>query len=152
MSKAQSMVATSSTIDALAKRLLAFETLGEMPSKAYVDEAIRVSEKLNKPFSKLAGGAGFSSFLSRALALAKAQTSLLDELQVLNDGVLVRCKTSVQLDTEESSVLDAGLLLTEILLGLLVTFIGEPLMLTLVMDAWVDQNFDTTTVSAEEKS
>jgi hypothetical protein len=94
-----------------------------------------VAEKLRRPLVTLTGIAGFRSLLARALTLAKAQASALNIVQVEPDGSLTG------LGDHEAQVSEAGVMLIAELLGLLVTFIGEHLMLTLVRDAWPDLPF-----------
>ena len=100
---------------------------------------LRVSEKLRRPLSKLVGSSGFRSLLARALTLAKAQAPGLSAVQIKPDGSLEGLS-----DLGNHDQAAAGVILIAQLLGLLVTFIGESLMLSLVLDAWVDfPVFDT---------
>ena len=99
---------------------------------------LRVSEKLRRPLSTLVGSSGFRSLLARALTLAKAQAPGLSAVQIKPDGSLEGLS---DLRNQDQA---AGVILVAQLLGLLVTFIGESLMLSLVLDAWVDLPvFDT---------
>ena len=88
-----------------------------------------VSEKLRRPLSTLAGSSGFRSLLARSLTLAKAQAPALSAVKVKPDGSLEG------LGSEDQDA-EAGVILIAQLLGLLVTFIGEGLVLSLVLDAW----------------
>ena len=97
-----------------------------MPARALV------AEKLRRPLVTLTGIAGFRSLLARALTLAKAQAPALNIVQIEPDGSLAG------FGNDEAQIEEAGLMLIAQLLGLLVTFIGERLMLTLVRDAWPD--------------
>ena len=145
------MSVASSTIKDLARRLLSFEAAnGSFPKAAIFDVALRVCEKLRTPFSRLAGPSGFSSFLARALVLAKAVSPSLLAMEVQADGTLARRDAVKQ---GQATPIDdrAGVVLVEQLLLLLVTFIGEKLTVTLVLDAWPDGAFDRTNVYAEEK-
>lgn len=89
---------------------------------------------------KLAGADGFRSLLSRALALARAQDPLLNSIQVRADGALEGCEAI----EESHHAGQAEMVLVASLLELLVTFIGEPLTLRLVRDAWPDASLDRT--------
>ena len=91
-----------------------------------------VAEKLRRPLVTLTGITGFCSLLARALTLAKAQAPALNILQIEPDGSLIG------FDNNKAQIEEAGVMLLAELLGLLVTFIGERLMLTLVSDAWPD--------------
>jgi hypothetical protein len=94
-----------------------------------------VCEKLRLPLSKLVGVAGFRSLLSRALAIAKAEVPLLIAVQVRADGSLEGLDGPGH-DQDAGAGGQAGVVIVAQLLGLLVTFIGEPLTLRLVRDAW----------------
>lgn len=121
----------------LARRLLAFEASRGPPSKAHADHATRGCERLRAPIARLAGSASYRSLLSRALALAKAEAPSLASLHVGEDGSLERAgDVEGHSDAEDAPGVEAALLAH--LLGLLVTFIGEPLTLLLVRDAWPD--------------
>ena len=93
---------------------------------------LRVSEKLRRPLSTLVGSSGFRSLLARALTLAKAQAPGLSAVQIKPDGSLEGLS-----DVGKQGHAAAGMLIAQ-LLGLLVTFIGESLMLSLLLDAWPD--------------
>ena len=119
----------------LALRLLASES--EMDAEANVASAVRVCEKLGALISKLAGAAGYRSLLARALTLAQAEVPWLRTVAVLPDGKLAGFE-----EGDAGAVSDAmgrgGSLLIAQLLGLLYTFIGEPLTMQLLKDAWPD--------------
>ena len=75
--------------------------------------------------------------MTRAMALATAEAPWLASVQVRPDGSLegfdaARSQQGAAADGEAGAVVLAQLL------GLLVTFIGEPLTLRLVRDAWPD--------------
>ena len=116
---------------AIAQQLLAYEAGGGTPSEANAAAAFRVSEKLRQPISTLAGASGFRALLSRALTLAKAQVPGLGAVQVKLDGSLEGLNEPC-----DDQVPEAGVLVIAQLLGLLGVFIGENLMLRLVVDVW----------------
>jgi hypothetical protein len=95
--------------------------------------ALSVSEKLRRRLSTLAGSSSFRALIARSLTLAKAQNPRLNAVQIQPDGSL-ECLGSEDLDAE------AGVILIGELLELLVTFIGEGLVLSLVLDSWPDLN------------
>jgi hypothetical protein len=111
----------------LAQRLLSLESPAENRSDANTFAALMVSEKLRRPLSILAGTAGFRSLLMRALTLAKREAPGLDGVQVKEDG---------SLEGLNGEVTEAGTVLIAHLVGLLETFIGEPLTLHLLNDIW----------------
>lgn len=115
----------------LARRLLALEAARDEPPVAGGGEAVRVCETLRVPLARLAGVAGFRSLLSRAVAVAKAEVPALDAVRVGPDGSLEGFD-----GVGRAEHAAAGVAVVSQLLGLLVTFIGEPLTLRLVRDAW----------------
>ena len=130
------MSSISPAIRDLAERLLASEPARAASHNGDADLAVRACERLRSPLTKLTGSAGFSSLLSRALALAKRQAPALDALRVAPDGSLMGLdELHNAIDIAGSQRQGTAILLAE-LLGLLVTFIGAPLMLKLVREAW----------------
>jgi hypothetical protein len=122
----------------LARQLLSFESTAENLSDANTSAVLMVSEKLRRPLTTLTGTAGFRSLLMRALTLARREAPMLDEVHVKEDGSLEG------LNGEET---EAGAVLISHLVGLLETFIGEPLTLRLLNDIWpnlsgADMNFE----------
>ncbi len=113
----------------LAQRLLAYEGAAESPSKTAMPAVFHVCDKLRRPLSTLAGVAGFRSLLARALAMAKHEAPILGAVKVQEDG-------SLQGMSAESA--EAGDVLVAHLIGLMTTFIGEPLTLRFLHDVWPD--------------
>ena len=95
------------------------------------------------------GVIGFSSLLSRALALAKADVPSLEAVQVRGDGSLEGFDPARQ--DEASECANQDLVLVAQLLGLLVTFIGTPLTLRLLRDAWPEAPIDEIDLKSQEK-
>lgn len=126
------MSTTTPAIKALARRLIAFEATRN-PSDGAVGAALRACETLRGPLAKFVGLAGFLSLLSRALVIAKAESPSLGSVQVGPDGSLDGLE-----GVEQNQDADAGAVVVGHILGLLVTFIGEPLTLRIVHDAWPD--------------
>jgi hypothetical protein len=118
----------------LARRLIAPDAARD-PSDGSVGDVVRACEKLRVPLAKLAGGAGFRSLLVRALALATAEVPWLDSVQVRADGSLEGFDAAGRQPGAVPGG-EAGVVVVAQLLGLLVTFIGEPLTRQLVRDAW----------------
>jgi hypothetical protein len=140
------MNTTSPAIGDLARRLIASEAARE-PSDGPVGATVRACDRMRVPLAKLVGVAGFRSLLSRALAMAKAEAPALDGVRVRPDGSLEGLDASERTMNEE-----AGVLVVARLLGLLVTFIGEPLTLLLVRDAWPDATVDGIDAGSGEAS
>jgi hypothetical protein len=130
------MSTASPAIRDCSRRLVTFEAERDESSAVRADGAVRVCEILRLRLSKLVGVAGFHSILSRALAMAKTEVPSLDEVRVGTEGSLEGFdKIGRKVDAE------AGVAIVSHLLGLLVTFIGEPLTIRLVRDAWPTASF-----------
>lgn len=130
----------SPSIRDLARRLLAVEAAGESDADAHVHEAVRVCEKLRISLTRLAGSDGFTALLRRALALAREEVPVLQTLTLKPDGCLEGLEVLAVGATDGGP--DAAAAITAHLLGLLVTFIGEPLTLRLVREAWPDASLE----------
>jgi hypothetical protein len=120
-----------------ARLLLACEAASGKASETKAQAVFRVCEKLRRPFSTLAGVEGFRSLLARALALAIAEAPSLAAVQVKADGTLGWESVESRPHLNESEAC-AEILLAQVL-GLLITFIGEPLTLHFVMDIWPEE-------------
>ncbi len=127
---------TSPAIQDLARRLLAVEAASgsALDDQPHAHEAARVTERLRIALTKFAGPSGFEALLSRALALAKSDVPALQAVNMKPNGSLE--------GFAERTVGDGGIALIAHLLGLLVTFIGEPITLNLLADAWPDESLD----------
>ena len=111
----------------LAQQLLTLEGQARVGTDGPADEAARVFERLRVTFARFAGSDGFSSLVRRALALAKADDPSLRQLSMGADGLL---------EGLEQVPDDAVLAIIAHFLELLVTFVGEPLTLRFVREAW----------------
>jgi hypothetical protein len=117
-----------------AQRLIAYEAKQNQSSGTDRPAAFGVCEKFREPLASLCGLNGYRSLLSRALALAGREVRWLRAVHVKADGSL-ECPAEIsELDKKEIS--DGENALVTQLLGLLVTFIGEPLTLSLVREVW----------------
>ena len=112
----------------LARRLLA---ASQTASGSQVHEAVAVIEKLRITLTKFAGSEGFASLLRRALVLASAEVPLLQSVKIGADGRLQGFEQIVADKGAGGAGDEAAVAITAHLLGLLVTFIGEPLTLRL---------------------
>ena len=119
----------SSSVRDLARRLLAASQTASGP---HADAAVLVIEKLRITLMKFAGTAGFASLLRRALLLAGADVPSLQSVKIGADGRLEGFEQIVADTGTGAAGLEAAVAITSHLLGLLVTFIGEPLTLRLV--------------------
>lgn len=91
--------------------------------------AARICEKLRVSITMLAGADGFSALLVRAIALARADVPSLEGVRVTADGSIAGLE---QVGDDEAGEIIAHLL------GLLTTFIGEPLTMRLLRESWPD--------------
>lgn len=103
-------------------------------------EAQRVCEKLQVSLTQFAGEDGFTALLRRALALARADVPAMQAVRLKQDCTLEGIDALAADATNGGA--DAAVALIAHLLGLLVTFIGEPLTLRLVREAWPDGSLD----------
>ncbi len=131
----------------LARRLLAVEAATPTSSGGAIDggarvqhEAVRVCEKLRISLTRLAGADGFASLLGRSLALARVEVPSLNRITVKPDCSMDGLDALAADETDGGA--RAATALAAHLLGLLVTFIGEPLTLRLVREAWPDASLD----------
>jgi len=144
------MSTTPPAIQRLARQLLAAKAASD-GSSGDAALIVRTCDKLRAPLARFAGAAGFASLLSRALALAKRQAPSLEGLWVLPDGTLMGFQEIPQDLAAAEETRQGGVILVTELLGLLVIFIGEPLTLTLVREAWPHASIETLTPRTEEK-
>jgi hypothetical protein len=129
----------------LAQRLVSYEAAADNPFEDRVSAGLRVREKLRRLLSTVVGSIGFRSLLARALTLAKTEAPGLSAAEIKPDGSLGGVN-----DLGDQDQAAAEVILIAQLLGLLVTFIGESLMLSLVLDAWPD--FSVFDILEEKRS
>ena len=120
----------------LAQSLIAHEGAAGNTSEPIEFAAFRVCETLRRPVSALTGDDGFRALLSRALALAKAESPILGAVQVAADGSFQGLE-ELGRETDKDQVREGGVILIAQLLGLLLTFIGEAMTSRLVASAEV---------------
>jgi hypothetical protein len=133
----------SSETRELAERLVAFEAAVENPSNGDALSMCPVCEKLRRTLSILTGTMGFASLMARALTLAEREASVLNAVQVRADG---------SLEGLEGEAAKAYPILIAYVLNLLITFIGEDLLLRLLHDVWPDlPSSDLTSIRKESK-
>jgi len=126
----------------LARRMLAASQTG---SDSHIPIAEIVIERLRVSLTKLAGAEGFASLLRRALALARVDVPSLKGITVGADGRLQGLDSfaadsgaGAERGGANREAEEAAVAITAHLLGLLVTFIGEPITLRLVRESWPD--------------
>lgn len=129
----------TSSLQELARRLVATSQSAAVP---HVHEAVVVSERFRISLTKFAGADGYTSLMRRALTLASEDVPCLDRIKVGAGG---RLEGFEQLDAGPGSSVARGecaVAITAHLLWLLDTFIGKPLTLKLVREAWPEVSLD----------
>ena len=94
---------------------------------------VRVYEKLRRQLGAPVGPDGFHALASRALALAKAESSGLNAVQIAANGGL-RGLGEVESGMNADDYGEPGIILIAQLLGLFLTFLGEATTLRLIED------------------
>ena len=135
----------------LAQRLLTYEAVAGENSEPAESAAFRVCERLRQPLITLAGVAGFRSLLSRALTLARAEAPSLSAVQIAADGSL-QGLDELEPQINKDQAREGGTILITQLIGLLLTFIGEGLTLSMVQAVWPEAGFDGRVFEKERKA
>lgn len=125
----------SASMRGLAQRLLAVEAANQSAAGEHVHEGVMVCEKLQIAVTRFAGSDGFSSLLRRSFALAATEVPSLQTVRFTPDGSLAWCEQAVE---AANGGPEGVVAIIAHLLGLLETFVGEPLTLRLVREAWPD--------------
>ena len=135
------MVSPSPSTRELSRQLLAASL---SVSDQDVQGAVLVSDKLRISLIRFAGVDGFTSLQRRALVLARAEMPSLQCIDVAKDG---RLQGFEQLPAD--SLVLAGAVIISHLLELLATLIGQPLMSTLIREAWPNNSMDKSHSTTE---
>ena len=134
---------TPSELQELVRRLLAYEAVAGKTPDSSESATLCVYEKLRQSLHAFAGIAAFQALATRALTLARAEAPSLGSLQVAADGSLQTLgESEPRVNPEMVQLGDGGVVLIDHLLGLLVTFLGEALTLSLLRNAWPGASFD----------
>jgi len=129
------MATTSASIQVWARQLLAVEAANRSASDACGSEVVRVCERLRVSLTQFVGADGFTALLRRALALARVDAPSLQTAKITAGGHLEGLE---EVGANAKTDAEAAIAITAHLLGLLVTFIGEPLTLSLMRDFFPD--------------
>ena len=145
------MTIPSKTRD-LADRLVACEAVATKTTEPGKSATLRVYEKLRDGLSEFVGTAGFESIASRALALARTDAPSLNAVQVSSDGELHglgqdlgEIENPIDIDNDRAGESKAGegeIILIARILGLLLLFLGEAIVLSLLRITWPAGAFD----------
>ena len=130
---------TSSSTRDLARRLLA---ASRSATDSREHEATRACGTLRISLTKFAGVAGFTSLMSRALTLARAEVPALEGVKIDADGRLEGFEQLAANAGTDAIEDEAAVAIIAKLLELLVIFIGQPLTLSLVREAWPGISLD----------
>jgi hypothetical protein len=135
------------TMRDLARRLLAASQVAPDTPDTRIHIAVLTTQRMRNSLSRFAGADGFTSLLRRALMLARQEAPSLNNIKVGVDGSLMGFDTPAaqpEAGSKNSKEADeaAALAILANLFTLLATFIGEPLTLRLVRDAWPNVPLD----------
>jgi predicted TIM-barrel enzyme len=115
----------------LARNLVASEADASTVSPQTESASVRVYERLRRQLGAPVGVGSFQALASRALALAKSESSQLGAVRIAANGDL-RGLGEVEAQMQEGS--EAGIILIARLIGLFLTFLGEATTLRLIED------------------
>lgn len=127
------METPSTSIRELARKVLNLEAASGA-SDSHPHEAVRVVETLRISLTRFAGTDGFATLMRRALVLSRAEDPSLTVVKIKPDGSIDGIEAIVAGENGN----EAASTITAHLLFLLVTFIGEPMTMRLVLEAWPD--------------
>jgi hypothetical protein len=130
----------SRSIQVLARRVLVVEAASKRANEAHLHEAVRVCEKLKTSLTRFAGADGFASLMRRTLAMARVDVPSLSHVTLKPDCSMEGLETLAAQDPHRG--VEAGTAIIAHLLGLLITFIGQPLTLRLVQESWPYASLD----------
>jgi hypothetical protein len=134
------MIRATPELRTAAERLLGLEAAAGKRAGAKPPAASRVNERFRHVLSTLLGAAGYRALLVRALTLATAEVPELSVVEVQADASLEGLNVAEKADKRRFA--EGEVVLVAHLLGLLVIFLGEALMLRLVNDAWPKVRLD----------
>jgi hypothetical protein len=129
------MGSATSHIPEFANRIVAYEAQQCPSPLSQTDCIVRVCEKLRLHLIPLIGAAGYHALISRTIALLKKDHPWSVYAGIKPDGAL---DFSLPEEPEASAGFIPGdaVAIPARLLGLLATFIGEPLTLNLALEVW----------------
>ena len=131
----------------LARSLVTCEAEAGTTSAQAQPAAVRVYEKLRRQLGSSVGMDGFNVLASRALALARVESSRLSAVQIANNGGLWGLGADdSRAGADEDG--EAGINLIAQLLGLFLSFLGEATTLRLIEDLRLQSDVNSEPVSA----
>ena len=132
------MTRTSPELRRLAERLLGYEADAGEAGAEGAAAAFRVGKKFRNALAPILGSSGFRTLLMRALTLARSEAPELMAVHVRADGSL---EGSIKPGLQSGQVAEAEVILIGRLVGLLVDFIGEELVMSLMFETWPKDAF-----------
>ena len=114
-----------------AGRLIAYERRAQKSAPGALPAAFQVCEKLRPHLATLMGGGGVRAVLGRALALTAVERSDMKSVRIEADGSLANGS-----EADGDALDESGAVLVAELLGLLIAFIGERLILQMLREVW----------------
>jgi hypothetical protein len=132
----------------LARSLVASE-VDAATTRLHTEPAtVRVYERLRQQLGASVGADGFQALASRALALAKSESSRLSAVQITVNGGLRGLGEVESRDTDDDG--EVGIVLIAQLLGLFLTFLGEATTLRLIEDLRLQVDIRTEPATTTE--
>ena len=145
------MSRASAPMRELATRLIAHETESKTSSNTKAPAAFPVIAKLRPELANLMGQTGFSTLVSRALALAKAEVPWTGKVQAQPDGALQGLEELAK-QVGPDDFFEGSVVVLALLLELLATFIGEKLTLQLLSEIWPELPVNDLHISKRDKN
>ena len=137
---------TPKTTRDLARSLVAREADSSSASLQTEPASVRVYERLRRQLGAPVGSEGFQSLATRALALARSESSRLNAVQVMANGGL-RGLGEIESQTNSGEDGDVGIILIAQLLGLFLTLLGESTTMRLIEDLRLQAEIETESVA-----
>ena len=132
----------------LARSLVASEADATTASLHTEPATVRVYERLRRQLGAPVGAESFQALASRALALAKSESPLLNAVHVTANGGM-RGLREVKSQTGADEDGETGIILIAQLLGLFLTFLGEATTLRLIEDLRLQSDSGTESAAPE---
>jgi DNA-binding response OmpR family regulator len=130
----------SDRLNKLAHQLLTYELASVFGPRRSDPVIFLVCDKLRRPLFTLAGSTGLNSILARATVLARPEVEWLKAVTISSTGTFQGLREAESRQTPLEISRGERVLVAHVL-GLLFTFIGEPLTRMLLEETWSDLSF-----------
>lgn len=132
----------------LARSLVAREAKSDTSLLQTELASVRVYERLRRQLGAPVGTEAFQTLATRALALARSESPRLNAVQIMaNGGMRGLGDGESQTNSDEN---EAGIILIAQLLGLFLTFLGEPTTLRLIEDLRLQSGIEVDPLATSE--